>query len=225
MFDHLPIRPDVLVFALALLLYVTDLGRLIYANEVLFCSAGGGRWNAIMPSDGFFFRRRHAVFPRPYDPGCLVLSLNWPAQPRAADAGDLRERLTALQSQLSFPQLVCRLLAAEMFLGLPGAYLLPRHDVPVLLLLAVIYIQVLALVMWLFRSRHRLALPLSACLMWAFESLVCIPYAVNMHRKIGALLLAAAKYDVLDAAGALLDDPAQQALARQLQNAAQKQQR
>lgn len=219
MLEYLPVRPDVLVFVLALLLYVTDFGRLIYSNEVLLCSSGSGRWGVLTPDDGFLFSRRFAVFPRPFDPGSLVIAMTWPTEKDVAKGEALRERIAAKQPELAYPSFACRLLLPQLFLGLPAAYLLPRHDIPVLLMLLVIYVQILALTVWLFRARRRLELPMGKCLLWVFESLVCIPYAANFHRKVGAHLLKGAGQDVLVTASELLPPPARERLAEYLRTA------
>ncbi len=224
MLEYLPVRPDVLVFALGLLLYVTDLGRLICSNEILLCGSGSSNWGVVTPKDGFLFSRRFAVFPRPFDPGSMVIALTWPTERDAAQGEPLRERLAATQSELAYPRFACRLLLPQLFLGLPGAYLLPRNDIPVLLMLLVIYVQILALTVWLFRARRRLALPLRMCLLWAFESLVCIPYAANFHRKVATHLLNRERQDVLETAAVLLPAHAWEKLVVYLRSAIHDQQ-
>ncbi len=200
MIDALAANADVLVFGLAVLLYLTDLGRLLYANEVLFC--GSGRLRPLLPRQGFRFLGRFAVFPRFLDPGTVTLAFTWPSA--SMDASGIEETLARHRDQLADPRLACRLLLPLIFVGVPVVYAMPNNAIPLLVTLAMIYFKILVLIAWLFWSRKRLNLPMRACVMWAFESLVCIPYAINLHRKLSAHLLAQIRLDVLDAGRELL---------------------
>ena len=214
-----PIQTEVLILVLALLLYITDLARLIYSNEVLFCDSGGQNWAVLTPSSGFLFNRRFAVFPRPFDPGSFVVASSWPLEREALQGKALSDRIALTRSNLAYPRLACRLLLPQLFLVLPIAYLLPRNDIPVFFVLLVIYAQIIALSVWLLRVRRRLDLPLRQCLLWVFESLVCIPYAANVHRKVGTYLLKTTDFDVLDASHEMLTAQAREKLTAYLRTA------
>ena len=86
-------------------------------------------------------------------------------------------------------------------------------------ILAVIYLQILSLVAWLFFSRRKLGLTWKTCLLLAFESLVCIPYAINMHRKIAEKLVPTDVTDALGASGQFIGEDQQLELKRYIQTA------
>jgi hypothetical protein len=194
--DHLAIYADILVLILGAILYLTDLARLLHANEVLLVRRASGHWSALTPDNGLRFNRKYAVFARPYDPTAVTIRLMWPSDrtPRK----NYRENLESQLKQLFVPRHFCALLLPEIFLGIPIAYSVLGNSTVTLAILAVIYLQILSLVAWLFLSRRKLGLTWKTCLLLAFESLVCIPYAINMHRKIAEKLVPS---DVTDALG------------------------
>jgi hypothetical protein len=120
----------------------------------------------------------------------------WPSERQPAK--DYRKNLESGLRQLFLPRHFCTLLLPEIFLGIPIAYSVLGNSVITLAVLAVIYVQILFLVVWLFVSRRALQLSWKTCLLLAFESLICIPYAINLHRKIGEKLVPG---DVSDALG------------------------
>lgn len=213
MFEHILIRHDILVLVVAVVLYVADVSRLLYVNEVLLVRGAASRWSATTPADGLRFARRRLVFPRFLDAGCVVLLFQWPAgcvddPTKTVGVPDVEERLRTLL----FPQHVCRLLLPEIFLGLPLAYYLAENPWPLLGLFVMIYVQIIGLVTWLFLKRRELVLPLRNCLLLTFESLICIPYAINLHRKVAELAVVDTHYDLLTMAERLLDADEEKAL-------------
>ena len=196
MFDHLAIYADILVLILGATLYLTDLARLLHANEVLFVGRASGNWSARTPDDGLRFNRKYAVLARPYDPTAVTIRLVWPSD--RAPPKNYHEKLESQLKQLVVPRHFCTLLLPEIFVGIPIAYSVLGNSTITLAILAIIYLQILSLVAWLFFSRRKLGLTWRTCLLLAFESLVCIPYAINMHRKIAEKLVPT---DVSDALG------------------------
>ncbi|MEM1176616.1 MAG: hypothetical protein AAGA33_03050 [Pseudomonadota bacterium] len=202
--DVLPIPAELLVLGLALLLYLTDLARLLFANEVLFSGTVKGHWKALTPANGFPFNRRNAVFPRVWDAGNIECRVAWPSQP-ADSSQTIDDALSVLAKEAVFERLICRALVPQLFIGVPIAYSLPSNDLPTLVMIALIYLQVVALVVGVMIKRRRLCLSTGHAAWLAFESLVCLPYALNVFRKIGANLTSQARSDVLDLAARLLD--------------------
>ena len=93
------------------------------------------------------------------------------------------------------------------------------NSVLTLAILAVIYLQILFVVAWLFFSHKKLGLTWKTCILLAFESLVCIPYAINLHRKIAEKLVPDDVTDVLGAGDQFLDDDQQMKLKRYIHRA------
>ncbi len=217
MFDHLAIYADILVLILGAILYLTDLARLLHANEVLFVGRANGTWSALTPANGLRFNRKIALFPRLYDPTVATVRLMWPS-----DKTPKKKYKTNLESRLRLlfvPRHFCALLLPEIFLGIPIAYSVLGNSVLTLAILAVIYLQILFVVIWLFISRKKLQLTWKTCLLLAFESLICIPYAINMHRKLAEHLVPADVSDVLGAGEQFLDEEQQLELKRYIRTA------
>ena len=217
MLDHLTIYADILVLTLGAILYLTDLARLLHANEVLLVGRSSGTWSARTPDNGLRFNRKHAIFARPYDPTAITLRLIWPSD--KTPQKDYRENLESRLKQLFVPRHFCALLLPEIFLGIPIAYSVLGNSIVTLAILAVIYIQILSLVAWLFFSRRKLGLTWKTCLLLAFESLVCIPYAINMHRKIAEKMVPTDVTDVLGTSKQLLGEEQQLELKRYIRSA------
>lgn len=207
MLEYVPIDTDVLVILVAALLYLMNLGRLLHINEVLLVCGTGTKWTAVTPADGFLFHRRFAVFPRLFDPGSIVLRFHWP--PGSGERPDpgttFKSDIERTISSLVMPRIVCMALLPEIFLGIPLCYTLPDHHWPLLSVILLIYIQILLLVAWLFLRRRDLELTWSNSVSLAFESIVCLPYAINFHRNVAERALHASSIDVLDAAEHLLE--------------------
>lgn len=217
MFDHLAIYADILVLILGAILYLTDLARLLHANEVLFVGRANGTWSALTPANGLRFNRKHAVLPRPYDPTVAAIRLMWPSD--KPPAKKYRKEFESRLEQLFVPRHVCLLLLPEIFLGIPIAYSWLGNSVLTLAILAVIYLQILFVVSWLFFSRKKLGLTWKTCLLLAFESLVCIPYAINLHRKLADKLVPADVTGVLGAGAQFLGAEQQLELKRYIHTA------
>jgi len=214
--DHLAIHADILVLILGAILYLTDLARLLHTNEVLFVGRASGSWFAMTPANGLRFSRKHAVLARPYDPGTVTIRLMWPSDRTPPE--NYRKDLESRLQQLFVPRHFCTLLLPEIFLGIPIAYSLLGNSIITLAVLALIYLQILSLVGWLFFSRKKFQLSWKTCLLLAFESLVCIPYAINMHRKIAEKLVPADVTDALGVSEQLLDDEQQFELKRNVRS-------
>lgn len=201
MTEYFPVEPAVLVFVLAAFLYLTDLGRLLRFNEILLVCSTGKTWLSVTPANGFLFNRRHAVFPRLFDPGSVVLQFRWPvdrtvpSRASAVLACDVENTLRALR----LPRVLCLTLLPEIFIAIPVCYNLPDNRLPLLIVLLWIYSQILVLVGWLFLRRQSLGLSWKESFGLAFESVVCIPYAINIHRKVADMAIRTKGVDLLDA--------------------------
>ena len=216
MLDHLAIHADILVLILGAILYLTDLARLLHTNEVLFVGRTGRQWYAMTPANGLRFSRKHAVLARPYDPGAITVRMMWPSE--RTPPAKYRKNLESRLQQLFIPRHFCMLLLPEIFLGIPIAYSVLGNSAITLAILAVIYLQILTLIAWLFFSRKKFQLSWATCLLLAFESLVCIPYAINMHRKIAEKLVPSDVTDALGVSEQLLDEEQQFELKRNIRS-------
>jgi hypothetical protein len=204
-FDNILIREDILVILVAVLLYLSDIARLLYSNEILLVHGTRSDWSAITPSDGVRVARRRLVLPSILDPGSVVIRFQWPLDElRCTKTNVTGSAVNERLRLLLFPKLVCLLLLPEIFVGLPVAYYLFRDNWILLSFLAIIYGQIITLVIWLFLSRHEFSLTWRSCFILAFESLICIPYAINFHRKVAEKTMNLVDADLLVTAECLL---------------------
>jgi hypothetical protein len=197
-----------LLVLIAAALYLVDLAKLLYINELVFARGSGGGWSVHLPSTQIEIGRRFVVIARPLDPAVSVFRMAWPTLSLGKDrpaAEAIPNELAGLLRELRLPRLGCTLLLPQIFLGVPVLHVLGGTDLSLLILL-IVYLQVAVLIGWLFVRRGHLRLPWSTCLLIAFESLVCVPYAINLHRKLSERLLpAVVPGDVVEAAALLLD--------------------
>ncbi len=221
MFEYLPIGTDVLVLIVGVLLYLTDLGCLLYANEVVFVGRAESNWAALTPADGIRFSRRSAVLPRLYDPGSVVIRMLWLAKgsEERQVRPDLRESIEQKLRSLLVPRVMCTLLLPQIFLGIPIAYMQANYAWPTFWVIVLIYLQVLVLIVWLLMSRTALQVPWKMTLLLAFESLVCIPYAINFHRKLAARVASMSATNPADVARSLLPEDRLRRLLAQAESA------
>lgn len=181
---------DILALVVAAALYLTDLGKWLFVNELLFAGAVGTR-SIVRPGDaGIEIAGRYAHFPLALTPGAIVLRTTWPATAtRCAGTADVIDRLEQCLIRLRVPRVICTLLLPQLFIGIPLLYWLGNANAAVALLL-VIYLQLIILLLWLVCQHRALGLSIWATLGLCFESFVCIPYAPNLHRKLADRMLA-----------------------------------
>lgn len=218
--DYLLLRTDLLVLGLAVTLYLVDCGRLISTRELLLAGTASGGWRVITPDRGFLFNRRHGVFPGLFDPGTALLRLSWPAT--AGDTDQTRTAVQDLVTRLALPRRLCRVLFLLVFVGLPVAYYVPKDRLALAVLFLTVYASVLVLAVWLFIRRRALGLKLGTTVLLAFEILVCLPYAPNLHRKLFEKAWQARERDPLTVGAALLSAPAQDTLTQHLKAASER---
>lgn len=219
MLEWLYIRPEILLFAVATLLYLHDLALPLFANEVVFVRSAGGPWVARTARRYPEFARRHLALVRPWRPDTIVIRSSWP-QAAANDgnqAREIAERLPAIERRLRPLRYQSAALLATMFVGLPclygflgpGAFLIGT---------ATVYAQAAVMLAGVLVGREELGLSGKSLAFLALESLICIPYTVNLYRKITARV-APPDAEPLALAEALLDGQANAAFRRELVDA------
>lgn len=202
--EWLHIRPEVLLFAVAVTLYLHDQALRLFANEILFYRSGRGAWLARTAGRYPEFGRRHLALVRPWRPATTIVRATWPrsfdddpdrCRQLSGAIGDVETRLRFLRYQ-STPLLV------TLFVALPCAWIFYG---PAALLsgILVVYLQAFVMVGSLLARRRELGLPWRSVGYIVFESLICIPYAINLYRKIADRLVPM-DADPVDLATALL---------------------
>lgn len=198
-------RPEVLLFAVAVILYLHGQTTRLFANEILFYRSGRGRWIARTADRYPEFGRRYLAFVRPWRPDTTIVKATWP---RSAGTGvdrgrALQEAIRAVEDRLRFLRYQSMPLLFTLFVGLPCAHIF-YGSAALLIGIAVAYAQVFLMLGSLLARRAALGLPWRSIGFTLFESLICIPYAINLYRKIADRLVPV-DADPIDLAMALLD--------------------
>lgn len=185
MIDTLPVAPAWLLLFAAITLYVVDVAQLLFVNELLFVRAGPSRWRALFPLGRPELARRYLVLPSVLRPDRAVWRLTWPARvAQARPAGDApAASVEATIRHLAALRWFGPVLLVVLLLGAPAGYLL-FDALGFLAVIAVAYLFTLLALATLVRARARVGLSWLALASLAFESLVCIPYSINLYRKV-----------------------------------------
>jgi hypothetical protein len=214
--DWLYVRPEAVLFAAAAGLYLHDVAIRLFANEVVICRSGRGAWLAKTAARYPEFGRRYLAVVRPWRPDTTVLRAAWPRAVDSDTSGSrpLPEAIADVEKRLRFLRFQCPPLLFTLFIGLPCAQAF--YGATALLIgIAVVYLQAFVMAGWLVAKRSRLGLPWRSIGFVLFESLVCVPYAINLYRKIADRLVPV-DADPIDLASALLEPQDAAALRREI---------
>jgi hypothetical protein len=214
--DWFYIRPELLLFAVALILYLHDQATRLYANEILFYRSGRGRWVAKAADRYPEFGRHYLAFVRPWRPDTTIVKASWP---RATGTDQdrrraLQESIQGVENRLRFLRNQCTPLLITLFVGVPFAHIFYGSGA-LLIGILVAYVQVILMLGSLLSRRRELGLPWKSVGLIVFESLICIPYAINLYRKVADRLVPV-NAEPIDLAMTLLDAGACTALRQNL---------
>lgn len=192
MFDWLGLPPEYLLFPVGFGLYLFDLSNLLYIDEALFSKSPRGLWTFRLPNGLPELGRRYLAMAQPFRPRTVVLRSSWPAktqnEERPVTEAVLFPRYPL--ERLKFVGVICTGLLPQIFILMPMTYFLVG-PVSFLICVLIVYLQILAMVIWIAFNHRRLQLPIPVLAMVAFEAIVCIPFAINSYRKLSAKLYAA----------------------------------
>lgn len=201
--EQMPLRADALLLGLLLTFYLGDSTQLLFANEAVLVRRRRGVWRAALPT-GFEILGRFLMLPNPLRPDVAVLRLTWPmgrSEERCRD--ELEDHIEQVLKPLDPIRPLTLLLLVQLFCALPIAYVFSSSEITVLMLsLALIYANVVAMVMALLVAAPRIGLKRLRVAFHAFECLVCVPCAINLYRKL-TLECTRSAFPLLDA-GVLL---------------------
>lgn len=161
-------------------LYLYDSALLLYRDEGVVSTVGRTGWAVRFGS--IQIRSRYLFIPSPLMPHRPIFRLVW--KPETGAAGDRRwtERRTLFEP---FFPLVWGMLVS-IFVLLPLALFLRLGDAVLLAALALLYLNILALLGWIALKRLSFGLTGRRFAALAFEALICSPFALNLVRKISA---------------------------------------
>lgn len=187
----------------AIALYVLDSVMLLYGNEFVLVRRSG-RWRLAKPGALEFSSRRLYV-PNPLTPHRPLFRLHW----KLADGGE-GDADRAAPSQDEFLKAVSivglGVVPLMVVLALGPVLVALGFASPEYLLawMAVAYLDVLCLLALVYRSRAALGLSNREFSSLAMESILCVPFALNLVRKISERR--GPRSDPLEFAARVLDD-------------------
>ncbi len=167
---------------LATSLYVVDCVRLLHWNEGVLIAGGG--WHASLGAERFQIVRRHPYFLPLLLPACPVFRLNWTTGP-AANAQDTAMRLRDCAAALRPFTWYAWLQFLVMFIVVPVC-LFRFPGIPLVMAVAYLYLNAIVHLIMSLLWRKKLALPWQAVAAVAVECLVCVPFSINLVRKLAA---------------------------------------
>jgi hypothetical protein len=175
------LEAEALLMALAIGLYLYDSTLLLYFDEGIVQPAGRARWLVRFGSSNVRLMGKDLFFPNPLLPHRPLYRLSWrvPALPARPD-GQWAERRALFRSLAPMTWGM----ALALFVLLPLG-LFSRLGVPILLAaLGLLYLSILAALVWVALHRARLPLPTKTLVLLAMECIVCPPFALNLVRTI-----------------------------------------
>jgi hypothetical protein len=188
-------REEVLLMVFAILLYLYDSAQLLHFNEGILFPAGRKGWRVRFGSDNTRLRGKELYLPNPFVPHRPLFRLAWDLQGSAVRVDEDWSARKAL-----FRPLVPLVwgMAIGAFVLLPLGLFTPLGDAMVLAAIGLLYLNIVAALVWLGWRRQRFGLAAGRYAALAAESLLCSPFALNLIRKLA--LQMPAREDLLHAA-------------------------
>jgi hypothetical protein len=173
---------EVLAMALVIGLYLQDTLVLLYDNEAVLEEAGGRGYRVRFGAHGFQLAGRNPFLPNPLTPWRAAFRLAWHVRPLPAPTpGAVTPELA--RAALRGATWGLPPIAAGLFIGLPLCLYFDAGWPPFLSLVGLMYAAAVFVLVWLWRQRMRLSLGKGTLALLTFESLVCLPCALNVLRK------------------------------------------
>jgi hypothetical protein len=192
---------EVAVMLLVVGLYLQDALLLLYDNEGVLEAEGAGRYRIHLGARTLHLAGRNPFLPNPFAPWRPLYRLAWDASLPLADQA-ATPRATLERSNASLRSLSWGLipLVLGLFVGLPLCLYFDIGWRLFLMLVAAMYAAAFSMLWMLWRRRRELALDAKRFALICLESLVCLPCALNLVRKVSTQLPIGA--DLVDTARA-----------------------
>ncbi len=172
------------VMLLVFALYLQDSLLLLYDNEAVFEARGKGLYRAHLGLRAFHLGGRNPLLPNPLTPWRPMFRVSWDASPSALEPAPVQHNAierAARGGSIAGWGLIP--LGVLLFAGLPLCLYFNVGWAPFLTLVGVMYSCAIAILWSLWRKRSELALDRKRFALLCFESLICLPCALNLVRK------------------------------------------
>ena len=196
---------EVLAMVLILGLYLQDTLLLLYDNEGVLECRGAHGYRVHFGALSFHLAGRNPFVPNPLTPWRVLFRFAWHIE-ASPPQHSLPRSVTPESAQAALQSLSWGMapIAAGLFAGLPACLYLSLGWAPFLCVVGLMYAGAVVMLVALWRQGTRLALRNSVLIGLAFESLVCLPCALNLPRKVSSRVNMSE--DLLDAARARLSE-------------------
>jgi hypothetical protein len=186
---------------LAIGIYLLDSVALLDRNEAMLYRGLKGKWRVAFGLNSWKIRGKEPFIPNPFTPYAAAFRLRWNME----EAGNTPGKANPLDDPAAFRGMgpfasgaafgLMVLLPIGLFTGIV-AHL-------AVFAIALVYCNVLALLLLMVKRRRELGLSQRQCAIIAFECLVCVPLGVNLVRNLARRR--AVEEDLISAAARLLD--------------------
>lgn len=189
--------------------YIYDSAILLYANELLILRRRNC-WGFAAPKSDWLILGKSLYLPNPLTPSTTLFRTSWSSTGIEADKDKSPYHLMNSIAPLKY---MVVLLHAMMMAAMPTLILFRGTGMELLFLFGCIYLNILAMLIYIFRTRKLLNISSHSLLIMAIESLACAPFAINLYRKvtlahfsIGDPIEFSTKYFCLDTHNDLIDN-------------------
>jgi len=172
---------EVLLIAGIIGFYVFDSALILYFNEVLFIRRAN-QWSFSLPDTRWQALGRYLYIPNPLSPDQVLLRCHW-SPSESMPATDPSNRETVMEPYVPLQYLIV-VLWVLLLIASPVALLAVGAGWFFLGLILLAYMVAIGMVVYAFRHRVRFGMSMRDAAKLGFDSLVCIPFAINLVRKI-----------------------------------------
>lgn len=163
--------------------YLFDSAMLVYVNELVFVEKKG-KWVLGRPESGWQMLGKNLYVPNPLTPDYPLFRAYWVVSSASNEHQDDIETLRQFLNELNSLRYMTFSLFMLLLVGLPIVLLGFGTGLALLLLLGVIYCTISVMLAQIYRQRKKLGLSGKTFAKLAFDSLACVPFALNLVRKI-----------------------------------------
>jgi len=159
--------------------YLYDSIMLFNINELLLTKSYKG-WFYSFPALGFQLLKRYPLLPNPLIPHMAIFRVSWPNDAKLFD----EDKFKIFSQSLKPVQLAVNILFMLLLIYLPMIALMYGSGPKLLIIFGITYLLISTILLYIFNNKDKLYMSNKRFVSFAFESLVCPPFALNMVRKI-----------------------------------------
>jgi len=213
-------HPEVVIWLVLVLLYFSDLGILLFLNEVLLFETAG-KFSAHVVHSDITIRKKQIYILNPFVPQTLPFRIPWGLSSGSRIQAEADERrIRQCSSTLRYAKRLCVALGALLFVGFPLLSVVIGFEYAFVVSGIVGYSLLFVIIAIVVRKRTDLSVRTDKAASLMLVACLCIPLAVNICRRLS--LLVEVHSDVSDVLGELLEDHTYRQVAREIVSRAEK---